>query len=194
MIIPGVIQYSRIFRSAGSARDQKENKAMTKINSLYKSSILWMLMDETTFLVSSAREKELRKNNLSSVQIKVLLTLNYVGRALTIQELCHWTIRGHTSISLLTDKMVDKGFVDKYTDINNKNQTLISITRKGKQIIRKLNTQRPIPEVFSVLSQEESDQLTLYLQKLIKQAIEVTSPPYPPNVDELSGMLMKYTT
>ena len=175
-------------------KGQKENKAMPEFNALYKSSILWMLMDETTFLISNAREKELRKNSLSSVQIKVLLILNYVGHALTIQELCHWTIRGHTSISLLTDKMVDKGFVEKYTDINNKNQTLISITGKGKQIIHKLNTQRPIPEVFSVLSEEECDQLTLYLNKIINRAIEVTSPPYPPNLNELSGMLKKYTT
>jgi MarR family transcriptional regulator, organic hydroperoxide resistance regulator len=167
---------------------------MSKLNSLYRSSILWMLMDETTFLISNAREKELRKNNLSSVQIKVLLILNYVAHALTVQELCRWTIRGHTSMSLLTDKMVDKGFVEKNIDKNNKNQTLVTITRNGQQIIRKLNTQRPIPEVFSVLSKQESNQLTLYLKKIINQAIKVTSPSYPPNLKELSKMLMKYAT
>jgi|WetSurMetagenome_2_1015567.scaffolds.fasta_scaffold202374_1 DNA-binding MarR family transcriptional regulator len=165
---------------------------MSELNRLYKSSVLWMLMDETSFLISNAREKELRKNNLSSVQIKVLLTLNYLDHSLTVQELCHWTVRGHTSVSLLTDKMVDKGLVVKYTDINNKNQTLISITKKGKQVVHKLNTQRPIPEVFSILSEEECDQLTAYLKKIINRAIEVTVPPYPPNLDELSGMLMKY--
>jgi DNA-binding MarR family transcriptional regulator len=165
---------------------------MSESDRLYKNSILWMLLDETTFLISNAREKELRKNNLSSVQIKVLLTLNYVGHSLTVQELCHWMIRGHTSVSLLTDKMVDKGLVEKNTDINNKNQTLISITKKGKQIIHRLNTQKPIPEVLAGLSEEECDQLIIYLKKILNQAVDITSPPYPPNLDELSGMLMKY--
>lgn len=165
---------------------------MQESGKLLKVSILWMHLDEAGFLISTAREKELKKNNLSSIQMKVLLALNYLDQPLIIQDLCHWIVRGHTSVSLLTDKMVEKGLVEKYPDINNKNQTFISITKKGKQTVHRLNTQRPIPEVFSGLSEGECDQLISYLKKIINQAVEVTSPPYPPNLDELSEMLMKY--
>jgi DNA-binding MarR family transcriptional regulator len=160
---------------------------------LAQLSILWMHLDEAAFLISTAREKELKKVELSSLQMKALLVLNYVGEAMTIHELCHWLVRGHTSISLITDKMVNKGLVDKYPDASNKNQTLVRITRKGKNVLSHLLPSKPIPNVLSVLSAEERDQLITYLKKIIAQAVTVTSPPNPPNLDELSRMLVTGT-
>jgi DNA-binding MarR family transcriptional regulator len=166
---------------------------MSESNQLSKVSVLWMHLDEAAFLISTAREKELKKNNLSSIQMKVLLTLNYLDRALTIQELCHWLARGHTSVSLLTDKMMGKGLVEKYPDLNNKNQTRVSITRQGKQTMRKLSPRKPIPDILSILSEEEADQLIFQLKRIISQAASVTSSKFPPDLDELSNMLIKGT-
>jgi DNA-binding MarR family transcriptional regulator len=166
---------------------------MNESDQLYKVSILWMHLDEAAFLISTAREKELKKNNLSSIQMKVLLTLNYLDRALTIQELCHWLVRGHTSVSLLTDKMMNKGLVEKYPDLNNKNQTRVSITKCGQQTLHELRPRKPIPEIFSILTDEESDQLIFQLKRIIHQAASITASKYSPDLDELSNMLIKGT-
>jgi DNA-binding MarR family transcriptional regulator len=156
---------------------------------LTKISILWMHLDEAAFLISEAREKELKKYNLSSVQMKVLLALNYLSFAPTIQELCRLVVRGHASLSLLTDKMVAKGLIEKHPDTENKNQTRISITRKGKETLQQLIPRKPIPDILSVLSEEECDQLIACLKKIIARAVEVTSPKYPPDLDELNKLL-----
>jgi DNA-binding MarR family transcriptional regulator len=158
---------------------------------LTKLSILWMHLDEAAFLISTARERELKKYKLSSVQMKALLTLNYVGRALTIYELCRWLVRGHTSVSLMTDKMVIKGLVEKYQDAKNRNKTRVVITNKGKQILRQLIPRKPIPDALSILSNKECDQLIAYLGKIIHHAVDVIKPDYPPNLNELSKMLTK---
>jgi DNA-binding MarR family transcriptional regulator len=164
--------------------------AMNNPEQLKEASILWMHLDEASFLISTAREKEQKKYNLSSVQMKVLLILNYLDKSLTVNELGRWLARGHTSVSLLTDKMKSKGLVEKHPDSANKNQTLVSITRKGKLTLLKLSPRKPIPEVFSTLSEDECAQLKSILEKVIHQAIKVTSPENPPNLDELSRMLM----
>ncbi len=148
-----------------------------------------MHLDEATFLISESRERELKRYNLSSVQMKVLLALNYLVAAPTIQELCRLVVRGHTAVSLLTDKMVAKGLVKKTQDINNKNQTRVSITEKGKQTLQRLLPRKPIPDILSVLSEEECDQLIEYLERVIARAVEVISPKYPPDLNELSKML-----
>jgi DNA-binding MarR family transcriptional regulator len=160
---------------------------------LAQISILWMHLDEAAFLISTAREKELKKAGLSSMQMKALLVLNYVGSAMTIQELCHWLVRGHTSISLITDKMLNKGLVEKYPDAENKNQTRVSITPGGKQALARLLPSRPIPDVLSVLSGEECDRLVASLKKIVASAVAVTSPQNPPNLEELSRMLITGT-
>jgi DNA-binding MarR family transcriptional regulator len=152
-----------------------------------------MHLDEATFLISTAREKELKKYNLSSVQMKVLLALNYLGFSPTIQELCRCVVRGHTSVSLLTDKMESKGLVEKQQDAENKNQTRVSITDKGRQTLQQLIPRKPIPDILSVLTEEECNQMTGYLKKIIARAVEVTSPEYPPDLDELSKMLTRGT-
>ncbi len=163
--------------------------AVKDTSDLTKISILWMHLDEAVFLISTARERELKKHNLSSVQMKLLLTLNYLGSIPTIHELCRLLVRGHTSVSLLTDKMAAKGLVEKYQDFNNKNQTRVSITEKGKETLKHLIPRKPIPDILSILSDEECDQLIQYMKKVIARAVEVASPRYPPDLQELSQML-----
>jgi MarR family transcriptional regulator, organic hydroperoxide resistance regulator len=162
---------------------------MNDASKLIQISILWMHLDEAAFLISTARERELKKYNLSSVQMKVLLILNYLDHALTINEMCRWLVRGHTSVSLITDKMESKGLVKKYPDANNKNKTRLLITDKGKQTIFQLIPRKPIPDILSILTEDERDLLISYLKKIIHQSIKVTSPEYPPQLDELSMML-----
>ena len=158
---------------------------------LTKLSILWMHMDEVSFLIATARERELKRYNLSSVQMKVLLSLNYLDRPMTIRDLCRWVIRGHTAISLLTDKMAGKGLVEKYQDDENRNQTRVAITEKGQQTLYQLIPRKPIPDILSVLSDEECDQLIALLEKVMTRAQDIAAPEYPPDLNELAKMLRK---
>lgn len=158
---------------------------------LAKLSILWMHLDEVAFLIATARERELKRYNMSSVQMKVLLSLNYLDRPMTIRELCRWVVRGHTAISLLTDKMAAKGLVEKYQDTQNRNQTRVAITEKGQQALYQLIPRKPIPDILSVLSDEESALLIGLLEKIMARAVAVAAPEYPPNLEELAGMIRK---
>jgi DNA-binding MarR family transcriptional regulator len=162
---------------------------MSDSQKLTQISILWMHLDVASFLISTERERELKKHNLSSTQMKILLILNYLGQPLTIREVGRWIVRGHTSISLITDKMAGKGLVKKYQDDNNKNQTLVSITRKGKQTLYRFIPRQPIPDILSVLSEEESNHLVACLKKIIKQAENVIADKRTPDLEELNKML-----
>ncbi len=152
----------------------------TKIVSLLDDPdlMLWVLLDQTRDVVSRARELELDQYKLSRVQSKVLFTLLSENRDLTISEVSNAIIREPNSVLSLVNRMEKLGLVKKvrHTDSD---KVQIVLTEKGRKLYTKA-TRLSIEMIFSVLSEEEKQQLDSCLKKVRSKARELLGLDYKP--------------
>jgi len=76
------------------------------------------------------------------------------------------------------------GLIRKSKDLDRKNQVRIELTEKGQKAHSDIMRRESIHEIMSSLSDEESQQLSIYLQKLfdkvlkkIEWEVEIPFPP-----------------
>ena len=128
----------------------------------------WLLLDFTRFTVARLRDYELAKIKITPEQAAILQILVRRKGKSTIGEIANAWMRRMHSVSTLVHRMEKQGLVKviKYPRI----KTLeVEISEKGKKYYGKLN-RAPIENVFSVLSPEQINQLSSYLQLLLKRA------------------------
>ncbi len=141
---------------------------------------LWVLLDRTRDVISKAREVELNQYKISRVQSTVLYALLSENRGLTINELSKWNVREPNSVLSLVNRMQKNGLVKK---IRNTDNDLINIivTEKGRKLYMNA-TRLSIKTTFSILSEEEKQQLYSYLIKLRRQGRELLGMDYKPPI------------
>jgi DNA-binding MarR family transcriptional regulator len=128
---------------------------------------LWMLLCQTRDAVSKARSKELRRHNISSQHAAVLFIVLQLGHKATPAEIARWLFREPHSISELIDRMEKQGLVKKIKDLHRKNQVRVELTEKGlRSYYNHSIFPGCIPQIISVLSEEERHQLISNLFKL----------------------------
>jgi DNA-binding MarR family transcriptional regulator len=143
---------------------------------------LWVLLDQSRDVIAKARELELDHYKLSRVQVTVLFILLMENRGMTIGEICNWNVREPNSVLSLINRMEKIGLVKKVRDADD-DKVRIFITEKGRKLYT--NASRlSIEMIFSVLSQEEKQQLNSSLRKLRSKARELLGidfkPPFLP--------------
>src|SRR4030043_1247183 len=94
---------------------------------------IWAPLDQTTFTMAKARDKELKKCGLSLVQGKVIILLKVRDYHPTISELSRWLFRDHSSTSNITNRMMQRGLVKKHQDPSERRLTRVAITKRGEK-------------------------------------------------------------
>ncbi|MGN0460065.1 MAG: MarR family winged helix-turn-helix transcriptional regulator [Ruminococcus sp.] len=98
----------------------------------------------------------LREHNLSKSQIYILLSLVY-GKKLTVSNIARMTSTSKEQTSRAITALVKEGYAEKAFDINNRRIVLISMTKKGYDLLtqgRESVNQR-ITEKFNLLTDDE---------------------------------------
>jgi len=126
---------------------------------------LYILLDQTDSIVTSAVEMELKHLGLTQPQVRVLTMLNREKRPVTLDELAHWTLKEFNSVSTLINRMEKKGLVKKFKEPGEL-QTRIVLTEKGQDLFVNQVTERSIHLVFNKLSDVEKNQLDEILRKV----------------------------
>lgn len=124
----------------------------------------WIKLDQARAAVARARELELGQYGLSVVHVSVLSYLVMKNRSLTIDEISRWNLREPHSVSTLISRMEKIGLVKK-EKIPGDKKLRISLTDKGRAIHSQL-TYRSIDMALSILSDEEKDQMSAYLERI----------------------------
>ena len=145
------------------AQNEIENIRTTK---KYDPAInLYILLDQTDGIVTSAVELEIKHLKMTQPQVKVLTMLSRQDKPATLEELANWTLKEFNSVSTLINRMEKKGLVKK-SKKNGDLKTYVTLTEKGSDLYHKQVTERSIHLIFDKLSPEEKKQLDSILKKV----------------------------
>lgn len=145
-----------------------------------KEHDIWIILDQAHAAIYAAREKELRKYNLSTMKSAVLCDIEKIGSEVTPAELSRWLLRRSHSVSGLLNRMAKDGLIEKTKDLHRKNLVRITLTEKGKQAYKDSLNRVSIHQLMYCLSVEERKQLYSSLEKLRNMALQETGTPKPP--------------
>ena len=148
-------------------QEQDQNK-IEKIRMLKKNDPeinLYILLDQTSSIVTNAVEMEIKHLRLSQPQVRVMTMLSRENRPVTLEELANWTLKEFNSVSTLINRMEQKGLIKKIKKDDDL-KTYIALTEKGRDLYLRQVTERSIHLIFSELSKEEQKQLEATLKKV----------------------------
>jgi DNA-binding MarR family transcriptional regulator len=126
---------------------------------------LYILLDQTDGIVTSAVELEIKHLKMTQPQVRVLTMLSRQDDPATLEELANWTLKEFNSVSTLINRMEKKGLVKKIKK-NGDLKTYVGLTGKGSDLYHNHVTERSIHLIFDKLSAEEKKQLNSILKKV----------------------------
>ena len=143
------------------------------MNNIFSDYYLWIILSQTWEAMSKARDRELQSRDISERRAALLFIIQLIGHEATPVKIARWLFREPHSISEMLDRMEKQGLVKKVKDMDRKNQVRIALTVKGKKYYQNSIKPKNIPDILTVLTQEERTQLLNSLIKLRKAAIKL---------------------
>ena len=125
---------------------------------------LWVLLAHTREAMFNSRKKELRKYNINPRESAVLHIVQTLGDRAIPTEIARWLLRKPHSISELLNRMEKRGLIKKTRDVNRRNVIIVSLTEKGQGVYHQSLKRKSMHKIMSSLSNEESQQLRVYLK------------------------------
>jgi DNA-binding MarR family transcriptional regulator len=150
----------------------------TEVNNQTNAIELWKLLDKARFAVARLRGIELAQFGLTLEQSSILRALIENNGSLTTKELEDETMRKPNSISILVNRMVNMGLLRRERDKSRKVHRFY-LTQEGENLIKKV-TLASIEMSFDSFSDEEKQQLSIYLKELLENARELLGIPHRP--------------
>jgi DNA-binding MarR family transcriptional regulator len=126
---------------------------------------LLIIFDQSSSLLNTAVELELRHLRVTQPQVRILNMLSRENRPVTIDELVDWTFKEFNSVSTLINRMEKRGLIKKIKK-NDDLKTYIVPTEKGNVLYHEQIAERSIHLIFSKISDEEKKQLYNILKKV----------------------------
>jgi DNA-binding MarR family transcriptional regulator len=163
-------------------------KNEVKMNSMLSADQdynLWVLLRQTRDAMVKAREKELEKYGISSIQAAVLFNIQTIGPEATPAEISRRLVREPHSVSGLLNRMEKQGLITRVKDLPKRNMVRVSLTEKGREVYELSTKRLSMHDTMSVLSEGERSQLWNMLEKLRDKALKLAGIghelPFPPH-------------
>jgi DNA-binding MarR family transcriptional regulator len=145
---------------------------------------LWVLLAQAGEAMYKARQRELRRYNLSPRQSAVLFIIRAIGDKVTPAEISRWLLRESHSVSEIISRMEKQGLLKKVKDLDRKNLVRIELTEKGSEAYNRAIKRESIHKTMSALSDEERRQFSSTLKTIRDRAIQESGKeievPFPP--------------
>jgi DNA-binding MarR family transcriptional regulator len=131
----------------------------------------------TIYLIARIREKanrliteELNRHNLRGIAPShgdIMLGL-FKNTELSMKELAEYIDRDKSTVTYLINKLTQLGYVEKKPGIRDRRKSLISLTRKGRELRGDIIeiSEKLLARVFKSLSNEERDVLNELLTRI----------------------------
>jgi MarR family transcriptional regulator, multiple antibiotic resistance protein MarR len=143
---------------------------------------LWSLLGQVNDGMLSARDNELRKFGISTVQVSIMYAIRNLGHSPTQSEIARWVARRPHTVAGAVDRMERQGLVRRVRNVGGRKQVRVEITEKGNDLYRQQHRQRrAIPGILGGIAPEERELLRDILRKLRENTLSELSfkPPFP---------------
>jgi DNA-binding MarR family transcriptional regulator len=128
---------------------------------------LWILLTGTHASIFRARDRELARNNSSTMQSIYLDIIYKLKNEATIAKVAEYAFRETNTASEYITRMADSGLVKRVSIIKqNQKKVIIKLTAKGLKIYNSVKKSDIINEIFSSLNIKERNQLKTDLKIL----------------------------
>ena len=145
---------------------------MHTVSSEDKLFNLWLLLLKTRRVLYRAREKELIPYDITPEQGEILYINRTKGGNISQTEIARLMARESHTISGIIQRMEKKGLVKKVQDLKSKNTKKLHTTKKGNQVLKRVDERVTIRNIISALTEEECSQLWSLLEKLLSTGIK----------------------
>ena len=152
----------------------KDETTMNAMLSADRDYNLWVLLRQTRDAMIKAREKELEKFDISSIQAAVLFTIQSIGPEATPAEISRRLVREPHSVSGLLSRMEKQGIIRRTKDLPKRNMVRVEMTEKGQEAYQQSTQRLMMHQIMSALSEEEQKHLWDSLEKLRDRAMKLS--------------------
>ncbi len=146
---------------------------------------LWALLDATGFAISRLRELELAKLGLTVEQAALLRHIQAADGGSTVKKIMDATLRQQHSISILVNRMVSTGLVEKQRAPGERESRIV-LSKRGSDLLKRVRN-TSIDAVFAVLAPEEKPSFACSLRSLHEKARSMLVPDTPPFMRYIAG-------
>ena len=141
---------------------------------------LWFLINQARDVILQARERELEKYGITTMQAAVLVAVKLIGRPATATEIGRFLFRAPHTVSKIVDRMIAAGLVTRNTI--RRGQKLIELTERGEEAFDYAMKTESINGIMSCMDCEAKDCLRKMLTHLRNYGLAYNSPlniPFP---------------
>jgi DNA-binding MarR family transcriptional regulator len=146
--------------------------------------LIW-LVSQVTAILRQIMQQELKNSPISVDGLWFLAIIMMLGDSATPSQLAQWMVRKPNTISAMTTRLQEKGFVEKQRTkgTNNRACLRIVLTEKGKQALKMIMGTTLIPGVYSEFTLQEKRQFRSLLFKArgaaSRRIKDYMEPPFP---------------
>lgn len=138
---------------------------------------LWTLLSQVNDGMLRARDNELKRFDISTVQVAILYAVKNLGGSPTPSEISQWVFRKPHTVSAALERMERHGLVKLTRNTRGKRQVRVEMTARGEEIYRlQHRKRRVIPAILGSLTPEERDYLRILLDRLRQKTFEELGP------------------
>jgi DNA-binding MarR family transcriptional regulator len=151
-------------------------------NVLEQEFKLGMILEQAQAAFFASKEKELAQYGTSPMKVAVLFIVQKIGREATPAEISRWLVRRSHTVSGLLDRMEKDGLVTKSKNLPKRNLVRVTLTEKGKRVLRQSLKRDSEKKIFASLTQKDKAQLYTLLEKIRDKGLKpagFSKPPYP---------------
>lgn len=137
----------------------------------------WLLLHRTRDLFFRCEDRVLAEFGISTEQYEVLLAIKSLAAPVRLTDIGRFVGHKVNTVSMIIDRMVEAGLVDRLRDLPDRRAVRLVITDKGNRILEPTaaTVSRVIGELMSPISDEEKHSLIRLLETLRRGAIEHTN-------------------
>ncbi len=138
----------------------------------------FMLLHRTRDLLFRCQDRAVAEFGLTAEQYSVLLAIEYLDDPVRATDIGRWMERKVNSISMIVDRMVKAGLVERIRDLPDRRAVRVVFTSKGKRAFELATPEvwKLIDEMFSPLPHEEKRTLIRLLETLRERALKHLNP------------------
>ena len=138
----------------------------------------FMLLHRTRDLLFRCQDRAVAEFGLTAEQYSVLLAIEYLDDPVRATDIGRWMERKVNSISMIVDRMVRAGLVERIRDLPDRRAVRVVFTSKGKRAFELATPEvwKLIDEMFSPLPHEEKRTLIRLLETLRERALKHLNP------------------
>lgn len=127
-----------------------------------------MLIHQTHNLLTRSENAVFNNLDLTTRKHAVLLALENLEDPVTVIDVARWLDRNANGISMLVERMVRDGLVNRIRDLPDRRTVRLEMTPKGKMIYQEANklSWQMIQDVFCELSEEQLAEMAECLENV----------------------------